>query len=275
MHAATFATPGATLYYETRGSGPILLLLAGSGGDAAIFDTIIDSLAAHFTTVALDPRGYSRSTLAVDEPLDQAIDVISEDLHRLLEFLTPAGEDAYVFGGSGGAVIALDLLARHPERLRKVVAHEPPCFQVLPDARTHRAFVDEVRRLFHTEGLAAAGAHFLAGIGGSMKPLPDPAELPPRRAEMIQRIQANTPAMMEHELGIVTSYRPDETALAAVADRLVLGAGRDDPDRLPCRPAATLADRLGIDVVRFPGGHSGFTDAPEEFTTLLLALLLA
>lgn len=275
MESDTLKVPGATLYFEVRGSGPVLLLLPGSGGDAAVFDPIAEPLAEHFTVVTVDPRGYSRSVLDSAEPVDQQVEVQRDDAHRLLETLTPAGEDAYVFGGSGGAVVALDLLAHHPDRLRLVVAHEPPCFAVLPDAVEQKAFVDEVYTLFRTEGVAAAGARFVEGIGGTMTGMPDPTDLPPRTAAMIRRLHANAAPMMAHELRPITGYLPDEPAIAAVADRLVLGAGRESRGHLPYRPAATLAEHLNLPLTEFPGGHSGFTDAPTEFATQLLDLLLA
>ncbi|MBF6193757.1 alpha/beta hydrolase [Nocardia implantans] len=274
MRSGTLPVPGATLYYEVSGAGPVLLLLPGSGGDAAVFDPILDPLAQHFTVVTIDPRGYSRSVLDPGPPADIEVEVQSEDAHSLLRHLTPAGEDAYVFGGSGGAVVALDLLARHPDRLRLVIAHEPPSFAVLPDAAEHKAFVDEVYELFVTEGLAAAGARFLEGIGGGVR-MPDPAGLSPRAAAMIERLHANAPRNMAHELRTITSHLPDVAALAAVADRLVLGAGRETKGKLPHRPAEELARRIGIPLIEFPGGHSGFTDAPAEFAQLLLELLLA
>lgn len=274
MRSGTLPVPGATLYYEVSGAGPVLLLLPGSGGDAAVFDPILEPLAQHFTVVTIDPRGYSRSVLDPGPPADIEVAVQSEDAHLLLEHLAPAGEDAYVFGGSGGAVVALDLLARHPERLRLVIAHEPPSFGVLPDAAEHKAFVDEVYELFVTEGLAAAGARFLEGIGGGVH-MPDPAGLSPRAAAMIERLQANAPRNMAHELRTITSHLPDVAALAPVADRLVLGAGRESKGKLPHRPAQELARRLGIPLTEFHGGHSGFTEAPAEFAQLLLELLLA
>ncbi|MEU4342040.1 alpha/beta hydrolase [Nocardia sp. NPDC023852] len=272
MRSDTLKVPGATLYFEVRGSGPVLLLLPGSGGDAAVFDPISDPLAEHFTVVTLDPRGYSRSALDQDAPAEMQVEVQSDDAFRLIEHHT--GEDAYVFGGSGGAVVALDLLARHPHRLRSVVAHEPPCFAVLPDADAHKAFVDEVYELFMAEGLASAGARFLEGIGGGMNAMPDPAEIPPRAAEMIGRLHANAPRAMAHELRTVTSYHPDVAALARLSDRLVLGAGRESRGKLPYRPAAAIAAQLNIPLTEFPGGHSGFTDAPIEFARFLLDVLL-
>jgi pimeloyl-ACP methyl ester carboxylesterase len=274
MRSETMKVPGATLYYEVSGAGPVLLLLPGSGGDAAVFDPVVEPLAEHFTVVAVDPRGYSRSVLDPGPPADIEVEVQSEDAHLLLEHLTPEGEEAYVFGGSGGAVVALDLLARHPRRLRLVIAHEPPSFGVLPDAAEHKAFVEEVCELFATEGLAAAGARFLEGIGGGVD-MPDPAGLSPLAAAMIERLHANAPRSMAHELRPITSYLPNVAALASVTDRLVLGAGRDSKGKLPHRPAEALAAQLNIPLTEFPGGHSGFTDAPAEFAQLLLELLLA
>ncbi|WP_280301396.1 alpha/beta fold hydrolase [Nocardia abscessus] len=274
MRSETIKVPGATLYYEVSGAGPVLLLLPGSGGDAAVFDPVIEPLAEHFTVVAVDPRGYSRSVLDLGPPADIEVEVQSEDAHLLLEHLTPEGEQAYVFGGSGGAVVALDLLARHPGQLRLVIAHEPPSFGVLPDAAEHKAFVEEVCELFATEGLAAAGARFLEGIGGGVA-MPDPAGLSPRAAAMMERLHANAPRSMAHELRPITSYLPNVAALASVTDRLVLGAGCDSKGKLPHRPAEVLAAHLNIPLTEFPGGHSGFTDAPAEFAQLLLELLLA
>ncbi|QIS03946.1 alpha/beta fold hydrolase [Nocardia brasiliensis] len=274
MKSGTLQVPGATLFYEERGSGPLLVLLPGSGADAAMFDHVAQVLVPHFTVLAADPRGYSRSPLD-GPPVDQRVEVMSDDIHRLIEDRAPAGESVYVFGASGGAVVALDLLARHPERLALVVAHEPPSFGVLPDAADHRAFVDEVYALFHREGAAVAGAHFAAGVGAQLRGMPDPATLPPRAADMVARVMANLPIMLEHELRQITSYLPDETALTEHADRLVLAVGAESPGTLPYRPATTLAERLGARLVEFPGGHGGLNQHPGPFAQKLLDLLLS
>ncbi|WP_280470471.1 alpha/beta fold hydrolase [Nocardia brasiliensis] len=272
MKSGTLKVPGATLFYEERGSGPLLVLLPGSGADAAMFDHLAELLVPHFTVLAADPRGYSRSPLD-GPPVDQQVEVMSEDIHRLIEDRAPAGESVYVFGASGGAVVALDLLARHPDRLALVVAHEPPSFGLLPDAADHRAFVDEVYELFHREGAAVAGARFAAGVGAQLRGLPDPATLPPRAADMVARVMANLPIMLEHELRQITSHLPHDAALAAGADRLVLAVGAESPGTLPYRPAATLAGRLGTPLVEFPGGHGGLNQHPEAFGHKLLDVL--
>ncbi|GAB2580216.1 hypothetical protein GCM10027168_11330 [Streptomyces capparidis] len=72
---------GATLHYEVRGQGPLLLLISGGAGDAASFDGFADDLAAEYTVATYDPRGMSRSTL--DDPgAEQTVAEHADDAFR-------------------------------------------------------------------------------------------------------------------------------------------------------------------------------------------------
>ena len=271
MKAATLHVPGATLYYEIRGSGPLLLLIPGGGGDANAADGMAEVLEQHFAVVAFDARGYSRSTLDSGIPEDQYVATQSEDAYRLVTHLTD--DPAYIWGGSHGAIVGLDLLARHPDRVHALLAHEPPCFAVLPDAATHRAMVEEVYELLRTEGLAAAAARFMTAIGGAMKPGPEPADTSERAVQRQQRSAANAPIMFEHEFREFTSYIPDYAALTEVADRLVLAVGRDTRGCLPYYPAVEIAERVGRTVEEFPGAHNGMFTHPRRTAEQLIRVL--
>ncbi|MFB7663681.1 alpha/beta fold hydrolase [Kitasatospora sp. NPDC056138] len=266
----TLKVPGATLHYEKRGSGPVLLLIPGGAGDAGLYEGMAADLAVRYTVVSYDPRGLSRSPL--DGPLtDQRVEVWSDDAYRLLELVSPH-ELAYVLGSSSGAIVALDLLARHPERLRRVVAHEPPLLEVLDDPAPHRALFAEVREVFRAEGVGAAMGRFSAGLGE--RPAERATELPPELREMAPRMHANLPVFLEHMLCPFTATVPDVAALRRVADRLVPAVGRDSRGQEPLSgPAVRLAELLGTEVVEFPGGHVGCTEHPKEFAELLLAVL--
>ncbi|WP_067683262.1 alpha/beta fold hydrolase [Nocardia miyunensis] len=271
MKSDTFPVPGATIYHEIRGAGPVLLMLPGGGGDANGADEMAEILAPHVTVVTMDARGYSRSTLDSGRPEQQHVRVQSEDAYLLLRHLTD--EPAYVVGSSDGGIVGMDLLARHPEVVRGLLAHEPPCFAVLPDAAEHRAFVTEVSHLARTQGTAAASRRFLDGIGGAMAPGPEPVDLTPHQAAMWARLAANAAIMMVYELCEFTSYIPDFATLATLADRLVLGVGAGSRQLLPGRPAAQIAARLGIEVAEFPGMHNGARTHTREFTARVTEVL--
>src|SRR5215467_177864 len=54
---ATLKVPGASLYYEVTGSGPVLLMISGAPADAGAFAAIAAQLADRYTVVTYDWRG--------------------------------------------------------------------------------------------------------------------------------------------------------------------------------------------------------------------------
>ncbi|MEU2506524.1 alpha/beta hydrolase [Streptomyces sp. NPDC007863] len=279
---------GATLHYEVRGQGPLLLLIPGGAGGAAAFDGVVDALAADYTVAAYDPRGIGSSVLD-DAEAEQRVSEHADDALRLLERLSP-GEPARVFGASSGAIAALHLLTTHPERVERVVVHEPPVVEVLPDAAEHRALLVRVRDTLRTEGLMPAMAVFAAGLtegvedgaagvkegaeAGSAEPKAAPA-LPPQAAARAARTMADLPYFVGRIVPAFMAYAPDVHRLEALTDRLVLAGGQDSRGELPHRTAAFLAERLGVDLRHFPGGHTGSTTHPAEFGELLRKTLRA
>jgi len=119
------------------------------------------TLARHFpdrTVVTFDPRGAERSrrtTRATESTPDEHAD----DLHRLISALDTGPVD--IFATSGGAVNALALVARHPEQVRTLVAHEPPTAQVLPDREQVLAACVDIHETYLRTGLGPAMAKFI------------------------------------------------------------------------------------------------------------------
>src|SRR5258708_28800696 len=188
MKAQTLQVPGGTLQYETRGSGPVLLLIAGGNEAAGIVEGLASFLAHDYRVVTYDPRGNSRSLL--DEPPDDLwIEVHSYDARRLLE--TVADGPVSVFGSSSGAIVGLDLIARHPTLVSRVVAHEPPMLEVLPDVAMRRAFHDDVYDTYRREGAESAMQKWVVGVGLDVVVPPPSAELPPDVAATMKRMAGN------------------------------------------------------------------------------------
>ncbi|MCT9093621.1 alpha/beta hydrolase [Streptomyces sp. ASQP_92] len=268
----TLKVPGATLRYEVRGTGPVLLLIAGGGGDAGIFEPVADALADRFTVVTYDPRGHSRSPL--DGPdVDQRVETQAEDARRLLARVAPDGSPAYVFGTSSGAIVAVELLTRHPERVARVIAHEPVLVSLLPDAAEHHAFFSHVVATFHEAGVGAAMAELSAGCGEERGEKPDLSGLSPRMLTTFERVGGNSAFFLGRVLGPFSAHEPDLAQLDACAGKLVPAVGWASYGLRLYRPAAWLAERYGVALAEFAGGHVGVVTHPVPFAQTLGELL--
>ncbi len=264
--------PGATLYYEVRGSGPVLLMMPGGPADAGAFRNIAQPLASHYTVVTYDPRGLSHSTL--DGPLqdERIVEIFADDVHRLLS--ETAKEPADVFASSGGAVIGLELAARHPEQVRTLVSHEPPAPALLADPARERAAMAEIVQTFRTAGIGPAMQKFMAQtrIRGGPPP-PPPGEPTPEMREAMAQFQRNMEFWLGRYFLAIAAYEPDFNALKAGSSRIVPAVGDASRGELAHEGGLRLAARLGTEAVVFPGAHGGFESHAPEFAVKLREVL--
>jgi len=261
----TLDVPGAHLHYEVRGDGP-LLLLTGAPMAAAHFAPLADVLARDLTVVTHDPRGIAGSRL--DDPeQDSTPELRADDLAALLDALGAASAD--VFGSSGGAITGLALVARHPGRVRTLIAHEPPVVELLPDAAEQRTTTEEMIATFHRDGLEAAFGQFMANAGFD----DDDAGPPPAEGGPSEQNLADGARFFAHELRGTTRFVPDIAALTSGATRVVVGIGATSGGLVTHRTSVALAERLGTPPAEFPGDHGGFLSDPEAFAETLRKLL--
>jgi pimeloyl-ACP methyl ester carboxylesterase len=279
----TLTTPGATITYDVRpGTGSdIPLFLIGSPMGAAGFAT----LASHFpdrTVITYDPRGAERSTK--DDPATPSTpDEHGDDLHRIIQ---EVGGPVDLFASSGGAVNALALVAKHPEDVRKLVAHEPPLAAVLPDSENAKAAVRAIGASYQARGFGAGMAHFMA-ITSHRGPFPDdiasqPAPDPATFGMPTEDDGSRTDVMLAQNIIGTTHYEPDFDALRAASTRIVLCAGAESEGEMANRGGHAVAERLGQEPITFPSHHGGFLGGeygwggePEAFATKLREVLEA
>ncbi|MFJ4460138.1 alpha/beta fold hydrolase [Streptomyces sp. NPDC088928] len=260
----TLRVPAAHLRYEVRDAGPLLLVM-GSPMDAGAFAPLADALANDHTVVTHDPRGISGSTL--DDPeQDSTPERRADDVAAILDAL--GADSADVFGSSGGAVTGLALVARHPARVRTLVAHEPPVMELLPDAAEQRAMTEDIIETFHREGQGAAWMKFMAGAGFDHEGHDGGAPAAQPDEPSLQDI-ANGARFFGHELRGTARFVPDIAALTAAPARVVVGIGADSGGLVTYRTSVALAELLGTPPVEFPGDHGGFLGRPEEFAEAL------
>ncbi len=257
----TLDVPGAVLTYDVRSNEasthPVLLII-GSPMGAAGFVT----LASHFTdrtVVTYDPRGADRSR-RTDGAAETTPDEHADDLSRLIAALDAGPVD--IFASSGGAVNALALVARHPEQVRTLVAHEPPASQELPDREAVLAACADIRETYLRSGFGPAMAKFIALVsyqgplspGYADQPAPDPAMfgLP------AEDDGSRDDPLVGQNIVTCNSYRHDFDALRAGSTRVVIGVGATSGQGIVGRAGLAVAERLGTAPVTFPGDHGGF-----------------
>ncbi|GAA3928337.1 alpha/beta hydrolase [Actinomadura viridis] len=279
----TLDVPGAVLHYDVRSndsSAEPVLLLIGSPMGAAGFGT----LAGHFTdrtVVTYDPRGAERS-LRTDGAEESTPDEHADDLHRLISALDAGPVD--VFASSGGAVNALALVARHPDQVRTLVAHEPPAARELPDREPILAACVDIQRTYRRSGFGPAMVKFILLVshegpipnGFADRPAPDPATFGLPAEDDGTR---NDPLVGQNII-TCTQYEHDFEAIRGASSRVVVGVGAESGTALAGRAAVAVAERLGTAPVTFPGGHDGFLGgeyggmgAPDAFAATLREVL--
>ena len=275
VEVKTLNVPGATIYYEVVGTGPVLLCISGGPTDAGMFADFQERLSDRYTVVAYDQRGHSRSPLDGD-PQDIPVSVHADDAAAVLTAVTD--EPAFVFGSSGGGTIGLELVTRHPHLVRTFVAHEAPVMTLLPDAARWRDLFEDIYTTFKAEGVFPAMAKFGAAVEegeGGPKYSEEMAtqEPTPEMTAMNERMGANFELFIAHEIRQIGHYVPDVDALKNVSTRIVSVAGETSGEQGACRAAKALAASLGIPATPMPGAHGGWGSDPQVFADRLDEIL--
>lgn len=109
---------GLDMYYEVHGSGGVpVVLLHGAYMSTGAMQPLLSELAKSRQVIAVDLQGHGR-TADVDRPL--RYEQMADDAAALMEYLGISQAD--IVGYSMGGGVGLQLVIRHPERVRKLVA---------------------------------------------------------------------------------------------------------------------------------------------------------
>ncbi|GAA2981589.1 alpha/beta hydrolase [Actinokineospora diospyrosa] len=250
------------MHYQVSGSGPLLLLLPGGGGDADTLSHLASRLSDQYTVVTFDRRGLSRSTL-VDTEQYPGIATHADDAARVLEALGDG--PAAVFGSSLGAIIALDLLVRHPERVRVLVAHEPPLPHLLTPEKESRARA--VQAL-----LEQPGPHWRE-VSRALAIDHTDTEPGVEIGRPTEQDFANQRFFQTRDAPAAHNYRLDLDAVRPNADRVVVLGGAKSKAAFPYHCAQALAAALDTRFVEVAGDHVGPVTRPTAFAASLVEVL--
>ncbi|GAA2776369.1 alpha/beta fold hydrolase [Streptomyces showdoensis] len=285
MKTQTLETAGADLVYDVRGPLPTAdgrppLLMIGQPMDAAGFAALAARLPER-TVATYDPRGIGRSTRK-DGRVDHTPQVQADDVHAVIEALGAGPVE--MFASSGGAVTALELVAKYPGDVTTLVAHEPPLLTLTPDGPAAVRARADVREVYEKRGWGAGMAAFVAMTSWDgeftdayfARPAADPAAfgLP------VGDDGSRDDPLLSDRSWAVSGYRPDAEAIAAAPTRVVIAVGEESGGVLTGRTSVATAELLGQRVTVFPSHHGGFADAesgypgkPDEFAHRLREVL--
>lgn len=255
--------PGARLYYETHGDGPLMVMIPGATGAADGFRMAAGHLAADYTVALYDRRGFSRSALVGAQDYGHRIETDADDVWRLIEHVGDG--PATVFGASSGAIVALMLLTRHPEVVDTLVPFESPAVKQLPDGQKWLDFFLGVYNTYRHDGIEPALTTFREQAFAES----DRQGMARGMDLTNEQVIANARYWFEHELRQYPAVELDIGALTAHADQIVLGVGRDSTG-YPCHGVTVeLSKKLGQDIVTLPGGHIGCITQSAPFAAEL------
>ena len=247
---ATFVHDGVTLYYETYGAGPPLLIIHGNGQSIGSMSGQIDHFKTRYRVIAMDSRDQGKSGTS-QGPI--TYEKMADDLAALLDHVK--AEPADVVGWSDGGIEALLLGIRHPGKVRKLVAMASN-LNPGPDA-LEPELVALVKSMFPAGQVAEPATpeqKRAAKVGGIMltEPNIDPALLAGITAPTLILAADHDMVRLEHMIAI---YRALPNANLAVFPDSSHAVSYDDPElfnatvdrflQTPFRNRDRIADVMG------------------------------
>jgi pimeloyl-ACP methyl ester carboxylesterase len=235
-------------------------MIPGANGSADAFTPVAEYLAAHFTVVTYDRRGFSRSQLDGPQDYNHRLATDADDARCLIEHLSD--QPAVVFGSSSGAIVALELLTRHGSVVRRLIPFEPPTVTQLPDRKRWLDFFLDLYAVYYQAGVEPA----LQKFGEQVLTASDRQALARAAAHADHAsLVGNATYWFEHELSQYPAVDLDLFALKLCSELIMPMVGQESCGYPAHEATVALAKSLGRDVMALPGGHLGFLSQPAEF----------
>nr|AEE65481.1 hypothetical protein [uncultured bacterium BAC AB649/1850] len=148
---------GTTIAYKKEGDGPPIVLLGGGFRDHTVFTPIVPYLTDRLTTYYYDRRGRGESG-------DAPVYAIEREIEDLIAVMEEAGGEAAVFGGSSGAILALEAaMAGAP--MTRLALLEPP-YRMPGHQRPPADFAARLDELLAQDRRGDAAELFLEQVAG-------------------------------------------------------------------------------------------------------------
>jgi 3-oxoadipate enol-lactonase len=251
--------PDLRAYYQWDGreDAPVLVLSHSLGTDVSMWDPQVPALAARFRVLRYDTRGHGRSAVT---PGPYSIDQLAKDVLALLDGLDVSR--AAFCGLSMGGLVGMWLGAHAHARVERLVLCNTAA--KIGTAQSWNERIETVR----DQGMA--------GISVSVVERWLSAELRTRAPEVAARARALLERTApEGYLACATAIRDaDERGdLRAIPVPTLVVAGSRDPATPPADGRLLAEGIAGAEYVELPAAHLSNLEAPEAFTSAVVAFL--
>ena len=245
---------GTDLYYESHGTGPVLVFLHGAGGNHLSWWQQVPAFRERYRCITIDHRGFGRSPDRTGEGRARFVD----DLEGLLSAL--AIDRAALVAQSMGGRTAIGFSVRHPTRVSALVMADTWGFF------KWRELHEKMRRL--REQQADAGAALTTRALGRTFQSRDPA----RTFLYRQIFQQNPPS--ESRNSRPDPHAPTKAEVAALPVATLFIVGSEDGITPPAVIREAHALIRGAEFREFAGcGHSVYFEDPEGFNAAVRTFL--
>jgi pimeloyl-ACP methyl ester carboxylesterase len=247
---------------RTEGSGPPVVFVHGTAGDAASLAPLSQLLRSRARVTRYDRRGtpgWPAEPEAASTAADHAADLADLVAHL-------GGGPVHLFGTSFGAVVALELARRHPEWVRSAALFEPAAAGCEPAPPATAALLAEF------ETWIARGEPERAAERFQRRVLGDAAwrRLSPEARQRARGLWRHIHA----DLAAIATWRvaADELRRLPMPFLLLRGGRSRDAFEAPVRALANVLPRARRATIA-GAGHQSFTGAWRELADALAGCL--
>ena len=258
MELAYAHTPVGRLHYARAGSGPSLLCLHQTPRSFDEYRELIPLLSPHFDVIAMDTPGMGQSSPA---PHEASIECYADAAVALIDDL--GLDEVSVVGHHTGGVIAIDLAARFPERIRRIVVSSTPYIDAAArDRRRGKVTVDDF-------DIEPDGTHLIE-LWQRRR-----AFYPANRPDVLQRCIHDAIAARDAAEGhhAVSRYAMERSIAGVRCPTLCVGASADPFASPELEPLSSRIANAATATIE--GGTVGLLeDKADEMASLIIAFVL-
>lgn len=220
---------GTKIVYNKTGTGPVIILIDGAfcSKDFGPMPKLVPTLSQHFTVISYDRRARGES----GDTKPYAVEREIEDLEALI---TLNGGNAFLFGISSGAILALRAVA-NGLRVPKLVIFEPPFATTKHIARSPDAY-QELSRFIDMGNRGGAVQYYLRKVMGVPAILPFIMRLTPNWSKM--KANANS---LPYDAAVCGDFEIPKSIVSSISIPVLVIDSTKSPEILRNAVAATVS----------------------------------